>query len=79
MINILIERLSTSRILLSVSLLPLTSENIPAYIDPGTGSLIIQILLAALVGAGFATKIFWAKIKSFFSKVFGKKRDDSDK
>ena len=50
-----------------------------AYIDPGTGSLIIQILLAALVGAGFAVKIFWTKIKSFFSKVFGKKRDDSDK
>ncbi len=50
-----------------------------AYIDPGTGSLIIQILLAALVGAGFATKIFWTKIKSFFSKVFDKKRDDSDK
>ncbi len=50
-----------------------------AYIDPGTGSLIIQILLAVLVGAGFAVKIFWTKIKSFFSKVFDKKRDDSDK
>ena len=50
-----------------------------AYIDPGTGSLIIQILLAALVGAGFAVKIFWTRIKSFFSKVFAKKRDDSAK
>lgn len=50
-----------------------------AYIDPGTGSLIIQILLAALVGAGFAVKIFWTKIKSFFSRVFAKKRDGSDK
>jgi hypothetical protein len=50
-----------------------------AYIDPGTGSLIIQILLAILVGAGFAIKIFWTKIKTFFSKVFAKKRDDSDK
>lgn len=50
-----------------------------AYIDPGTGSLIIQILLAVLVGAGFAVKIFWTRIKSFFSKLFAKKRDDSDK
>ena len=50
-----------------------------AYIDPGTGSLIIQIVLAVLVGAGFAVKIFWTKIKTFFSKVFAKKRDDSDK
>jgi len=50
-----------------------------AYIDPGTGSLILQILLAILVGAGFAVKIFWANIKSFFSRLFAKKRDDSDK
>jgi len=52
---------------------------VPAYIDPGTGSLIIQMLLAVLVGAGFAVKIFWTRIKAFFSKVFGKKRDGSDK
>jgi len=52
---------------------------VAAYIDPGTGSLIIQMLLAVLVGAGFAVKIFWTRIKSFFSKVFGKKRDGSDK
>jgi len=50
-----------------------------AYIDPGTGSLIIQMVLAVLVGAGFAIKIFWANIKSFFSRLFAKKRDDSDK
>jgi len=50
-----------------------------AYIDPGTGSLIIQMVLAVLVGAGFAVKIFWTRIKTYFSKVFAKKRDDSDK
>lgn len=54
-------------------------SDIEAYIDPGTGSLILQILLAVLVGAGFAVKIFWANIKSFFSRLFAKKRDDSDK
>jgi hypothetical protein len=53
-------------------------SDIEAYIDPGTGSLILQILLAVLVGAGFAVKIFWANIKSFFSRLFAKKRDDSD-
>jgi hypothetical protein len=53
-------------------------SDIEAYIDPGTGSLILQILLAALVGTGFAVKIFWANIKSFFSRLFSKKRDNSD-
>jgi len=53
-------------------------NDIEAYIDPGTGSLILQILLAAFVGAGFAVKIFWANVKSFFSRLFAKKRDNSD-
>ena len=55
------------------------TDIVEAYIDPGTGSLILQILLAVVVGAGFAVKIFWTKIMSFFSKLFGPKRDGDDK
>jgi hypothetical protein len=43
-----------------------------AYIDPGTGSYVIQILIAAFISVGFAVKVFWRKIKAFFLKVFGK-------
>lgn len=39
-----------------------------AYLDPGTGSYLFQILLAGLLGAGMAVRIFWGRIKSFFSK-----------
>ena len=42
----------------------------PAYIDPGTGSLIIQVLIGALVGGLVAAKIFWIKIKTFFKGLF---------
>ena len=49
--------LITSSPLLSVSLLPFTSQNIRAYIDPGTGSLIIQVLIASFVGALFIIKV----------------------
>ena len=45
-----------------------------AYLDPGTGSMLIQILLAALLGAGVAIKIFWRNIKAFFT---GKKTSDT--
>ena len=41
-----------------------------AYIDPGSGSILLQALLASLVG-GIA--IFWYKIKTFFG--FSKKND----
>ncbi|MHC1783408.1 MAG: hypothetical protein AB9891_11765 [Anaerolineaceae bacterium] len=38
------------------------------YLDPGSGSFIIQILLAALLGSAFAIKMYWKKLKSFIVK-----------
>ena len=46
-----------------------------AYLDPGTGSYLVQILIAGLVGAAFSIKIFWQRIKDFFS---GKKPDNDE-
>ncbi len=43
-----------------------------AYLDPGTGAMIIQALIAGIVGVGFAIKLFWANIKSFCLKLSGK-------
>ncbi len=34
-----------------------------AYIDPGSGSILIQVILASVVG-GIA--VFWTKLKSLF-------------
>ncbi|UCG63339.1 MAG: hypothetical protein JSV52_06500 [Candidatus Zixiibacteriota bacterium] len=45
-----------------------------AYIDPSTGSYILQILLAGLLGALFTLKIFWRNIKGFLSRFLGKDR-----
>ncbi|MCX6055689.1 MAG: hypothetical protein NTZ74_12405 [Chloroflexi bacterium] len=37
------------------------------YLDPGSGSLLIQLLAAGLLGGvGILLKIFWGRIKSFF-------------
>lgn len=47
-----------------------------AYLDPGTGSYIIQILLASFLGMLFSVKIFWVRIKEFFQKTFGRKTDE---
>ena len=43
---------------------------VPAYIDPGTGSLIIQVLIGVVAGATVAAKIYWSRIKHFFMKLF---------
>jgi hypothetical protein len=41
---------------------------IPAYIDPGTGSLILQIVLGGIASAWFVLKMWGKKIFSFFGK-----------
>ena len=43
-----------------------------AYIDPGSGSVVIQMVIAALVGAGIAIKVFWEKLKYKFSAILKK-------
>ncbi len=56
--------------LLSVLLAPQAH----AYLDPGTGSYIFQLLLAAAVGLAFVVKVFWSRIKGFFAKLFNKEQ-----
>jgi hypothetical protein len=37
------------------------------YLDPGTGSFLIQVVLAGLMGALLFTKLYWKKIKKLFT------------
>jgi len=46
-----------------------------AYLDPGTGSYIFQLLIAGLLGGLLAIKIFWSSIKKFFLNLFSGKKD----
>ncbi|RIK99780.1 MAG: hypothetical protein DCC71_19815 [Proteobacteria bacterium] len=39
-----------------------------AYLDPGTGSLIIQTIIAAFVGTAFTAKLYWRRIKAYLSR-----------
>jgi hypothetical protein len=36
------------------------------YLDPGSGSFLLQLALAALLGLGVASRAYWGKIKSWF-------------
>lgn len=38
-----------------------------AYLDPGSGSLIVQMIIAGAAGIAFAAKIFWHRVKQVFS------------
>lgn len=54
--------------LLYVILFPLDGH---AYIDPGTGSYILQLMAATLLALLFTLKVFWRRIKSFILRMFG--------
>lgn len=36
------------------------------YLDPGSGSFLIQLAIAALLGLGIAFRASWTKIKGWF-------------
>jgi len=40
-----------------------------AYLDPATGSMIIQGIIGAIAGLLVAVKLYWQKIRSFFSRT----------
>lgn len=44
-----------------------------AYLDPSTGSYILQIVGAAIFGSIFALKVWWRQITGFMSKFFKRK------
>jgi hypothetical protein len=43
-----------------------------AYIDPGTGSILLQVIIAGVVSAMFAIKLCWHRIKAGVKKLFCK-------
>ncbi len=44
-----------------------------AYLDPGTGSMILQAIAAGLAGVAVAGKLYWRRLKSLLR--IGKRED----
>ena len=40
------------------------------YLDPGTGSYIIQLLVGGLLGGLFAVGLFWKGVIAFVKRLF---------
>ncbi len=59
-----------SSLLLFVGLIAMPAS---AYLDPGTGSMILQGLIAGIAIAWFTIKNYWYKLTAFF----GKKKEPS--
>ena len=51
-------------------------RSVQAYVDPGTGSYLLQIILASIAAALLGIKYFWDKIRSIFSRAPSEQQDD---
>ena len=63
-----------------IVLLFVWTRNAHAYLDPGTGSYIVQILIAVIFAGWFAIKFFYRRVLDYFAKTFSKrdKRDEDE-
>lgn len=46
-----------------------------AYLDPGTGSILVQSLLAGIAGAAAVLSLYWQRVKAFFANLRKSSRD----
>lgn len=52
----------------------------PAYLDPGSGSFILQLILATLLGGFLILRSYWSKVKEFLVGIFNRNpgEDEND-
>jgi hypothetical protein len=44
------------------------SGSVHAYLDPGTGSIALQLLLGGIVAAIATARMYWSRIKAFVTR-----------
>ncbi|MFT4614551.1 MAG: hypothetical protein ACI9NT_001696 [Bacteroidia bacterium] len=54
------------------------SQHAAAYLDPGTGSMILQGLIAGFAVAAFTIKSYWYRIRGYFGTAAPKGLLDED-
>ena len=64
----LVTNIPMARVALSLLLLSLFPAQAQAYLDPGTGSIILQGIIAGIAVAWFTIKTYWYKLAALFGK-----------
>jgi len=46
-----------------------------AYLDPGSGSMLVQFLIGVVAGGAIAIGMFWRRVVAFFKRLFSRRQD----
>lgn len=52
------------------------SSEAHAYIDPGSGSVLLQLILGGIAGIGVVAKLYWGRAKERYRSLFGKANNE---
>jgi hypothetical protein len=52
------------------------SINAEAYLDPGTGSMMLQVILGGIAAIGVAIKLYWHKLRVLFGAGIKEEAED---
>ena len=63
------------RFLVTVLLMLIFTDAV-AYLDPGTGSMLLQVILGGIAAVGVAIKLYWHRLRAAFGMA--KKPDPDD-
>jgi hypothetical protein len=63
-------------LILAALVSPILLQPAYGYLDPGTGSYIIQLLVGGLLGGLFAVGLFWKRVLAFVKGLFRPKKDN---
>ena len=64
--------------LVAVQALALAPATAYAYLDPGTGSFILQMVIAGLLGAMLYVRLAWDRTRQFFTRLFFRRSSQTD-
>jgi hypothetical protein len=63
------------RIITTILLLLMFTDAI-AYLDPGTGSMLLQVILGGIAAVGVAIKLYWHKLRAAFGMARKEETED---
>lgn len=52
------------------ALLLISTTSAFAYLDPGTGSFVLQMIVAGVLTVAASIRMFWSHIKDFARRIF---------
>jgi len=55
-----------------------SETRVDAYLDPGSGSMLVQLLLGGVAGAAVVMKLGWERFKDVFRSSKGKQTDPNE-